>query len=362
MINQRIFLNVLDENRRPISQCRVKIENRREKYEADTDFAGIVEFLVPLGVYVLTLEHPLFKRKVYRMTLRDSFSFTRVTLVKDNVSTYRRNKIPMQEYIKNTEVDYDIYDNDEVDYDTYDNDEVDYDTYDNDKVDYDTYDDDKVDYDIDNVVNENSELQKNKKKIDIDEDVSVMAKANSRLDIKTDDEYKVDIEDNINIVKEYFKNGTFFKGSGIWGTAGVFEGLNDDGFEEIIKGAKSILKDIEGNSVWGTAGVFEGLNEEGFEEILKGAKSMLKDILDFAKSIDNEEYEVKEDDIKYESNLKEEPKLSDNYLKKRRKIDFDDSWEVEEIKGADKNYNGDTFDIDDYEEEIFHRIKEKEEY
>ncbi|ELC8441391.1 hypothetical protein QYB59_000389 [Clostridium perfringens] len=330
MINQRIFLNVLDENQKPISRCRVKIENRREKYEADTDFAGIVEFLVPLGVYVLTLEHPLFKRKVYRMTLRDGFSFSRIILKKDNLSTYRRNKIPMKEYIKNTEVDYDIdetdYNIDETDYDVgetdYDVDETDY------EVDEADYDVDEVDYNSNKVINENSKLRKNKNNLDIDEEASVRKKVNRDLDIKIDDKYKMESQDGINIGKEYFKGGSFFEGKGIWGTTGVFDGLN----------------------------------EEDFEEILNGAKSILKDILDFANSIDNEEYEVQEDNINYERNLNKEPKLSDNYLKKRRKIDFDDSWEVEEIKGSDKNYNGDTFDVDDYEEEILNRIKEKEEY
>lgn len=309
MINQRIFLNVLDENQKPISRCRVKIENRREKYEADTDFAGIVEFLVPLGVYVLTLEHPLFKRKIYRMTLRDGFSFSRIILKKDKLSTYRRNKIPMKEYIKNTEVDYDI---DEADYDT---DEADYHT-------------DEVDYNSDKVIDGNSKLRKNKNNLDIDEEVSVRKKVNRNLEIKTDDKYKMESQDGINIGKEYFKGGSFF----------------------------------EGNGIWGTTGVFDGLNEEGFEEILNGAKAILKDILDFANSIDSEEYEVQDDDIGYERNLNKEQKLNDKYLNKRKKIDFDDSWEVEEIKGLDKNYNGDTFDIDDYEEEILNRIKEKEEY
>lgn len=323
MINQRIFLNVLDENQKPISRCRVKIENRREKYEADTDFAGIVEFLVPLGVYVLTLEHPLFKRKIYRMTLRDGFSFSRIILKKDNLSTYRRNKIPMKEYIKNTEVDYDI---DEADYDI---DEADYDIneadYDTDEADYHT---DEVDYNSDKVIDGNSKLRKNKNNLDIDEEVSVRKKVNRNLEIKTDDKYKMESQDGINIGKEYFKGSSFF----------------------------------EGNGIWGTTGVFDGLNEEGFEEILNGAKAILKDILDFANSIDSEEYEVQEDDIGYERNLNKEQKLNDKYLNKRKKIDFDDSWEVEEIKGLDKNYNGDTFDIDDYEEEILNRIKEKEEY
>lgn len=323
MINQRIFLNVLDENQKPISRCRVKIENRREKYEADTDFAGIVEFLVPLGVYVLTLEHPLFKRKVYRMTLRDGFSFSRIILKKDNLSTYRRNKIPMKEYIKNTEVDYDIdaadYDTNEADYDINEED------YDINEADYHT---DEVDYNSDKVIDGNSKLRKNKNNLDIDEEVSVRKKVNRNLDIKTDDKYKMESQDGISIGKEYFKGGSFF----------------------------------EGNGIWGTTGVFDGLNEEGFEEILNGAKAILKDILDFANSIDSEEYGVQEDDIGYERSLNKEQKLNDKYLNKRKKIDFDDSWEVEEIKELDKNYNGDTFDIDDYEEEILNRIKEKEEY
>ena len=38
--------------------------------------------------------------------------------------------------------------------------------------------------------------------------------------------------------------------------------FNSVGYDQkkLMEGAKSILKDIEGNSVWGTAGVFEGLN------------------------------------------------------------------------------------------------------
>ena len=77
MINQRVFFNILDEDQRPITKCIVKIENQKEKYEGETDLAGIVEFLVPLGIYVLTIEHPAFKKKIYRMVLRDGFSFIR---------------------------------------------------------------------------------------------------------------------------------------------------------------------------------------------------------------------------------------------------------------------------------------------
>lgn len=46
---KEFFFNILDEDQRPITKCIVKIENQKEKYEGETDLAGIVEFLVPLG-------------------------------------------------------------------------------------------------------------------------------------------------------------------------------------------------------------------------------------------------------------------------------------------------------------------------
>lgn len=277
MINQRVFLNVLDENQKPISRCRVRIENKREKYEADTDFSGIVEFLVPLGVYVLTLEHILFKKKAYRMTLSEGFSFTRIVLQRNSFRNEGKNKIPISEYVKNTKEDYNIRD----------------------------------------VINEKLESQRNKKNLNIDEEVSVNTQANSDLGVKTNDEYKIETQDNIKVTREYFKNSDLLKDNGIWETAGVFEGLNGDSFEEIIKGARAILNDI----------------------------------LDFASSIDDEEkYETQEDDINYGREGNKYSKLSDNYSNKRKKVNFDDLWESKEIKGLDKNYDEDTFDVYDYEE------------
>ncbi|EGT3616484.1 hypothetical protein FHH43_09615 [Clostridium perfringens] len=277
MINQRVFLNVLDENQKPISRCRVRIENKREKYEADTDFSGIVEFLVPLGVYVLTLEHILFKKKAYRMTLSEGFSFTRIVLQRNSFRNEGKNKIPISEYVKNTKEDYNIRD----------------------------------------VINEKLESQRNKKNLNIDEEVSVNTQANSDLGVKTNDEYKIETQDNIKVTREYFKNSDLLKDNGIWETAGVFEGLNGDSFEEIIKGARAILNDI----------------------------------LDFASSIEDEEkYETQEDDINYGREGNKYSKLSDNYSNKRKKVNFDDLWESKEIKGLDKNYDEDTFDVYDYEE------------
>ena len=89
MINQRVFFNILEENQKPITKCVVKIENQKEKYEGETDLAWIVEFLVPLGIYVLTIEHTAFKKKIYRMILRDGFSFTRIIL-QSNKPNYKR--------------------------------------------------------------------------------------------------------------------------------------------------------------------------------------------------------------------------------------------------------------------------------
>ena len=50
---------------RPITKCIVKIENQKEKYEGETDLAGIVEFLVPLGIYVLTIDTLFLLRRKF---------------------------------------------------------------------------------------------------------------------------------------------------------------------------------------------------------------------------------------------------------------------------------------------------------
>lgn len=248
MINQRVFFNVLDENQRPITKCIVKIENQREKYEGETDLAGIVEFLVPLGIYVLTIEHPAFKKKIYRMVLRDGFSFTRIILQRNKLNYKREEKIPIIEH------------------------------------------------------NDKEFINKKVPKKDIEEKYDT----NKEQDIDKDWNSEEDSIDNFNEKEEnlkyYFDNLDLF--------------LNP--------------------SIWGATGMFNEVNENTFNEIIKGAKTMLEEILNLANSFEAEDFKKDENNMPFTFDaIKEESKNIANNI-------------------TDKDYGSETYDVCDYEEEIFH--------
>lgn len=248
MINQRVFFNVLDENQRPITKCIVRIENQREKYEGETDLAGIVEFLVPLGIYVLTIEHPAFKKKIYRMVLRDGFSFTRIILQRNKLNYKREEKIPIIEH--------------------------------NDK-----------------------EFINNKvPKKDIEEKYDT----NKEQDIDKDWNSEEDSIDNFNEkeknLKYYFDNLDLFRNP----------------------------------SIWDATGMFNEVNENSFNEIIKGAKTMLEEILNLANSFEAEDFKKEENNMPFTFDaIKEASKNIANNI-------------------TDKDYGSETYDVCDYEEEIFH--------
>lgn len=206
MINQRIFLNILDDEQRPIPGCRVKIENRKDKFEADTDYSGIVEFLVPLGVYALTLEHPNFKKKIYRMTLRDGFSFTRIILQKNSYSIKQeevKNREHMMNFNENRQKDRNLNANND-----YLSKEA---TFNNDLR--------NIEYPTQKVKDEQSELQEN-----------------------LQGEHSIE-EDNKNILNNFIKTESF-DGNGMFGAMGNFDGMTGTTFEDILNGAKAMLQEI----------------------------------------------------------------------------------------------------------------------
>ena len=188
MINQRVFFNILDEDQKPITKCVVKIENQKEKYEGETDLAGIVEFLVPLGIYVLTIEHTAFKKKIYRMILRDGFSFTRIIL-QSNKPNYKREE---KNYILE-DTDKDLLNN--------------------------------------GILNDNIEklydINKN-----IDEDLN--SEENSRDNFSEKEE----------TFNECFHNLDLSKNPSICWGKDMFKEINENSFNEIIKGAKTMLEEI----------------------------------------------------------------------------------------------------------------------
>ncbi|MDH2334939.1 hypothetical protein [Clostridium perfringens] len=248
MINQRVFFNVLDENQRPITKCIVRIENQREKYEGETDLAGIVEFLVPLGIYVLTIEHPAFKKKIYRMVLRDGFSFTRIILQRNKLNYKREEKIPIIEH------------------------------------------------------NDKEFINKKVPKKDIEEKYD----ANKEQDIDKDWNSEEDSIDNFNEKEEnlkyYFDNLDLFRNP----------------------------------SIWGETGMFNEVNENTFNEIIKGAKTMLEEILNLANSFEAEDFKKEENNMPFTFDaIKEASKNIANNI-------------------TDKDYGSETYDVCDYEEEIFH--------
>lgn len=275
MINQRVFFNVLDENQRPITKCKVKIENQREKYEGETDFAGIVEFLVPLGIYALTIDHDFFKRKVYRMTLRDGFSFTRIILQR-NKRKKQEEEIPIVEFNDNSTIDIN---SGNLKTKSYENVET----------------------------NQNTDLEERKE----------------RSFIET-------FNNEGEILKSYFEKENLFNEANIWGATGMFNEINENAFEEIIK----------------------------------GAKSMLEEILNFASSFEREDFNYDEVDGSYNfnnvnkeiSNLEEKINNINEKMEKSMENSIGDYLDVDEIKEEGEPYSSYTYDIDDYEEEVFEEI------
>lgn len=247
MINQRVFLNVLDEDQKPITKCIVRIENQREKYEGETDLAGIVEFLVPLGIYVLTIEHPSFKKKIYRMVLRDGFSFTRIILQRNKLNYKREEKIPI---IEHTDKEF---------------------------------------------------INKKVQKKDIEEKYDTNKNQDINKDLNSEEDSIGNFSENEDNFKYYFDNLDLFQNP----------------------------------SIWGATGMFKEVNENSFNEIIKGAKTMLEEILNLASSFEAEDFKKDENNMPFTfDEIKEESKNIANNI-------------------IDKDYGSETYDVCDYEEELF---------
>ncbi|HAT4124405.1 TPA: hypothetical protein I9Z60_000738 [Clostridium perfringens] len=247
MINQRVFFNILDEDQRPITKCIVRVENQREKYEGETDLAGIVEFLVPLGIYVLTIEHPAFKKKIYRMVLRDGFSFTRIILQRNKLNYKREEKIPI---IEHTDKEF---------------------------------------------INKKVQKKDIEEKYDGNKNQGIDKALNSEedsIDNFSEKEYNF---------KYYFDNVDLFQNPSLWGATGIFNEVNENSFNEIINGAKTILEEI----------------------------------LNLANSFEAEDFKGDENNIPFTFDA----------IKKASKNIANNS--------TDEDYDGETYDVCDYEEEIF---------
>ncbi|XZK28801.1 hypothetical protein ACSXCN_09625 [Clostridium perfringens] len=247
MINQRVFFNVLDEDQRPITKCIVRIENQREKYEGETDLAGIVEFLVPLGIYVLTIEHPSFKKKIYRMVLRDGFSFTRIILQRNKLNYKREEKIPI---IEHTDKEF---------------------------------------------------INKKVQKKDIEEKCDTNKNQDINKDLNSEQDSIGNFSEKEDNFKYYFDNLDLFQNP----------------------------------SIWGATGMFNELNENSFNDIIKGAKTMLEEILNLANSFEAEDFKKDENNIPFTFDaIKEASKNIANNI-------------------TDEDYGSETYDVCDYEEELF---------
>lgn len=247
MINQRVFFNVLDEDQKPITKCIVRIENQREKYEGETDLAGIVEFLVPLGIYVLTIEHYSFKKKIYRMVLRDGFSFTRIILQRNKLNYKREEKIPI---IEHTDKEF---------------------------------------------------INKKVQKKDIEEKYDTNKNQDINKDLNLEEDSIGNFSENEDNFKYYFDNLDLFQNP----------------------------------SIWGATGMFKEVNENSFNEIIKGAKTMLEEILNLASSFEAEDFKKDENNMPFTfDEIKEESKNIANNI-------------------IDKDYGSETYDVCDYEEELF---------
>lgn len=313
MINQRIFFNVIDENQRPIPGCKVRIENKNDKYEANTDFCGIVEFLVPLGVYVLTLEHSYFKKKVFRMRLRDGFSFTRISLQENGyaygVSNRNINERTVNR-MNNMRKEEKLRFNDEIEKEN------------------------SIEYSKDSTFKHNEGVKNEHKGDSLNSIKNIVENLNNQIEVNCKEIYD---NENTIINKENNSNENFIK-------TGVFEG----------------------NGFFGASGVFEGISDTTFNEILNGAKGILQDILEFANSVDfeNSQYTDREEDFNdcYEEESQGQDKINcDGEISKE--IENNNEWEPEEIirEKFGVQHGGETYDIYDYEEEIFEPISDSQE-
>ncbi|MCX0414435.1 hypothetical protein LIZ88_13985, partial [Clostridium perfringens] len=88
-------------------------------------------------------------------------------------------------------------------------------------------------------------------------------------------------------------------------------------------------------SIWGATGMFKEVNENSFNEIIKGAKTMLEEILNLASSFEAEDFKKDENNMPFTfDEIKEESKNIANNI-------------------IDKDYGSETYDVCDYEEELF---------
>lgn len=82
--------------------------------------------------------------------------------------------------------------------------------------------------------------------------------------------------------------------------------------------------------------MFNEVNENTFNEIIKGAKTMLEEILNLANSFEAEDFKKEENNMPFTfDSIKEASKNIANNI-------------------TDKDYGSETYDVCDYEEEIFH--------
>ena len=104
--------------------------------------------------------------------------------------------------------------------------------------------------------------------------------------------------------------------------------------EEIFKDYFHNLDLFQNPSIWGATGMFKEVNENSFNEIIKGAKTMLEEILNLASSFEAEDFKKDENNMPFTfDEIKEESKNIANNI-------------------IDKDYGSETYDVCDYEEEI----------
>ena len=105
--------------------------------------------------------------------------------------------------------------------------------------------------------------------------------------------------------------------------------------EEIFKDYFHNLDLFQNPSIWGETGIFKEVNENSFNEIIKGAKTMLEEILNLASSFEAEDFKKDENNMPFTfDEIKEESKNIANNI-------------------IDKDYGSKTYDVCDYEEEFF---------
>lgn len=274
MINQRIFLNVIDEDQKPIPGCKVRIENKSDNYEANTDFSGIVEFLVPLGTYVLTLEHSYFRKKIFRMRLRDGFSFTRIILNPNGYGSGGSSRDINERPI--------IREN--------------------------------------NSMTDVKEKKIEKKSIPIEDNIG----SNSEIIFNSNK------EENIEHTKSYVND-----------IKNKAESLSNSFQTKSIEANENDQNNFIKTEIFEGDGIFDGVSSATFDDILSGAKSILQDILEFANSVDFEN-----------SQYTDGEKLNENPYNEKK---HSKEWSPEEItrEKFGVQYDGETYDINDYEEEFF---------